>query len=85
MRTVADLILDLLAEKPRTGFEVTRALEDEHRILLRGREGVVYAALMELERAGMITSEVATRRGERERRVYDLPVLEDVSPKEGAK
>jgi PadR family transcriptional regulator PadR len=78
MATVADLILNVLAERPRSGFEITRALEDEHRVLLRGREGAVYAALLQLERAGFVTSEVVTVGEGRERRLYSLPVLRDV-------
>jgi DNA-binding PadR family transcriptional regulator len=82
MATVADLILDLLAERPRTGFEITRHLEDEHRVLLRGREGAVYVALLEMERSGYVSSrEVETGEGQ-SRRVYELPLLSDlgVSP-----
>ncbi|MEN8150597.1 MAG: helix-turn-helix transcriptional regulator [Planctomycetota bacterium] len=77
MPTVAELILDLLAVRPRTGFEITRALEDEHRVLLRGREGAVYAALLQLERAGFVTSDVGVTTSGKERRLYSLPVLQD--------
>jgi len=83
MVTVAELILDILSEGPRTGFEITRALEDEHRVLLRGREGAVYAALMELERKGYVVSEVRTVAEGVVRRTYDLPVLADVGAKSG--
>jgi len=78
MVTVADLILNLLAVRPRTGFEITRALEDEHRLLLRGREGTVYAALLEMERSGFVTSRVREVAEDRSRLFYELPVLEDV-------
>ena len=78
MPTVADLILNLLAVRPRTGFEITRALEDEHRVLLRGREGAVYAALLQLERADFVTSELGLLASGKERRIYSLPVLHDV-------
>jgi len=78
MATVADLILDLLAMRPLTGFEITRALEDEHRVLLRGREGAVYAALLELERSAYITSRESETDEGQSRRVYELPVLTDL-------
>jgi len=85
MPTVADLILNLLAIRPRTGFEITRALEDEYRVLLRGREGAVYAALLQLERTGFVTSDVGLTVAGKERRLYSLPLLQDVGRRaEGA-
>jgi DNA-binding PadR family transcriptional regulator len=78
MVTVADLILKLLEERPRTGFQITRLLQDRHGVLLRKREAAVYAALLELERSGYVVSREAEIAEGRTRRVYDLPVLEDL-------
>jgi DNA-binding PadR family transcriptional regulator len=82
--TVADLIQRLLAKGPVTGFEIARRLEADHKVPLAGREGVIYAALYELERGGFIESEVREREDGNSRRYYRLPVLADVNAGKGA-
>jgi DNA-binding PadR family transcriptional regulator len=73
--TLADLISDLLAEAPLTGFEITRALAERHGIPILGREGEVYVALVQLERLGWIESEWTPGPAGDRRRRYRLPVL----------
>ena len=75
---IADLILKILEERPRTGFQITRLLQDRHGVVLRRREAAVYAALLELERSGFVVSRETEVTEGRSRRVYDLPVLEDL-------
>ena len=72
--TIAELVIDLVARGPLTGFEIARALEIRHRVPVRGREGAVYAALLQLERDGWIEG-VPLEGGHRS---YSLPLLRDV-------
>jgi len=77
---LSDLIVDLVAERPLTGFEIARELDRRHQVVLRGREGALYAALVQMEREGFVE---AFREGDRWR--YRLPVLVDVGAAEAAR
>jgi DNA-binding PadR family transcriptional regulator len=77
--TLADLITDLLATGPLTGFEISRRLEQQCGIPLSGREGWLYAALIQLEREGWVESEWSAAEPGPRRRVYKLPVLVPVA------
>jgi DNA-binding PadR family transcriptional regulator len=50
------LILDLLKEKPRYGYEVIRALEDKFHGSYSPSPGIVYPTLQYLEDMGYVTS-----------------------------
>ena len=75
--SLAELIADLLAEGPLTGFEICRSLQHRHSVPLKGREGALYAALTQIGREGWIVSEKDPATG---RWRYMLPVLGDVGP-----
>lgn len=77
-QTLADLIVETLAQSPRDGFEICRILEVDHEVELRGREGALYAALLQLEREGWVESAWEERVDGSRRRVYGLPVLREV-------
>lgn len=82
-QTLADLVIGLVAERPRSGFEICQALEHRHGVALRGREGVIYAALVELEREGLVAGEnEPTPAGPRRR--YRVPVLRPADGPEAA-
>jgi DNA-binding PadR family transcriptional regulator len=72
--TLADVVADLVFRRPRTGFEIARALEARLGLSVRGREGALYAALLQLERDGGIEG----IRGRDGKTRYQLPVLRDV-------
>jgi DNA-binding PadR family transcriptional regulator len=76
--TLAELLIDLAAESPRSGLEFCQALQFHHGVVLRGREGAVYAALVQLEREGYLVGEFEETEDGRRRRRYRLPVLRDV-------
>ena len=73
--SLAELIADLLAEGPLTGFEICRSLQHRYPVPLKGREGALYAALTQIEREGWIVSEKDPATG---RWRYMLPVLSDM-------
>jgi DNA-binding PadR family transcriptional regulator len=51
------LILELLAEKPRHGYDIIKELEDRHSGMYRPSAGSVYPTLQMLEEGGFLTSE----------------------------
>lgn len=73
-QTLADLVIGLVAERPRSGFEICQELEGRHGVSLRGREGAIYAALVELEREGLVTGGFEETPAGR-RRLYRVPVF----------
>ena len=62
-------LLDVLADRAMTGFEIARAVDALRPGSLRGREGVLYPALMSLERQELVVAEWDVR-DEGRRRVY---------------
>ena len=62
-------LLDVLADRAMTGFEIARAVEHSIPGALTGREGVVYPALMSLERQDRVAADWEIRE-EGRRRVY---------------
>src|ERR1700749_2032847 len=56
------LILDLLAEKPRHGYEIIKALEERSKGFYVPSPGMVYPALTYLEEIGHATVETAGTR-----------------------
>ena len=51
------LILTLLREQPMYGFQVAKEIERRSEGALRFREGLLYPALHQLEREGLVESE----------------------------
>jgi DNA-binding PadR family transcriptional regulator len=82
MRTeesLADLIVEIVGDGPLTGLEITRALEERFHVVLRGREGVIYAALVRFVKAGFLERLTEEAPDGSIRQVYALPVLQDLS------
>ncbi|MHC4469497.1 MAG: helix-turn-helix transcriptional regulator [Planctomycetota bacterium] len=80
MRTeesLADLVVELVTDRPLTGLEITRALEERYHVVLRGREGALYAALVRFVREGFL-SRLTSDSDEGRQFLYSLPVLEDI-------
>jgi DNA-binding PadR family transcriptional regulator len=72
---LAELIQEILASGPRTGFELSRELRLGYRVDFSGREASLYAALLLMERKGWIVGRWDGG-GEEDRRLrYELPVL----------
>ena len=65
------LLLEVLSDRPMTGFEIARAVNREIPGGLAGREGTVYPALVALEREELVSAEWEVRE-EGRRRVYRL-------------
>jgi PadR family transcriptional regulator PadR len=66
------LILSLLEEQPMYGFQISREIERRSQGALRFREGLLYPALHQLEREGLVEAEWrASNQGPR-RKYYQL-------------
>jgi PadR family transcriptional regulator PadR len=66
------LILTLLSEEPRHGYEIGRLIESRSRGDLRFRVTSLYPVLYRMENRGWITSRWLEREGERRRNYYRL-------------
>jgi DNA-binding PadR family transcriptional regulator len=51
------VLLDLIKEKPRHGYEIMRALEDQSRGMYAPSAGVIYPTLQMLEEMGYVVSD----------------------------
>jgi DNA-binding PadR family transcriptional regulator len=65
------LILALLLEEPMYGYQIARELERRSDGYFGVGEGLLYPALHQMERAGLLTSEWRAR-GKRRRRYYAI-------------
>jgi PadR family transcriptional regulator PadR len=72
---VTTLILALLAEQPRYAYEILREAErrSDNQFLLK--EGTLYPALHQMERAGWLASEWRDSEAGRQRKYYRLTAL----------
>ncbi len=78
------LLLDILADRAMTGFEIARAMDAQRPGSLRGREGVLYPALMSLEHQDLVVADWDVR-NEGRRRVYrQTPTEEEAQVEERA-
>ena len=66
------LILSVLAEGPRHGYALARALEEKTEGALLMNEGVLYPTLHRLEREGCVAARWEPASAGRRRRVYSL-------------
>jgi len=64
------LILSLLAEQPMYGYQITRELERRSEGYFTMKEGLLYPALHQMERDGLLRSEWRTVAGARRRKYY---------------
>ena len=66
------LILALLEEGPRHGYELAKLIDDRTRGRLSFHVANVYTSLYRLERAGLIVGRWVEKAGQRRRRFYRL-------------
>jgi len=64
------LILSLLAEGPMYGYQMARELERRSEGYFEMKEGLLYPALHQMERDGLLASEWRTVGAERRRKYY---------------
>ena len=64
------LILSLLAEEPMYGYQIARELEGRSEGYFTMKEGLLYPALHQMERDGLLSSEWRTAVGARRRKYY---------------
>ena len=64
------LILSLLAEQPMYGYHIAQELERRSEGYFEMKEGLLYPALHQMERDGLLNSEWRTAAGERRRKYY---------------
>jgi len=70
--TVGVLILSLLAERPMYGYEILREAERRSARQFQMKEGTVYPALHQMERAGLLRGECRESETGRARKYYAL-------------
>jgi PadR family transcriptional regulator PadR len=66
------LILALLDEGPRHGYELAKLIDDRTRGQLSFHVANVYTSLYKLERAGLVSGRWLEKAGQRRRRFYRL-------------
>jgi len=66
------LILSLLEEQPMYGFQISREIERRSQGTLRFREGLLYPALHQLEREGLVEAEWQSSSQGPRRKYYQL-------------
>jgi PadR family transcriptional regulator PadR len=70
--TVGVLILSLLAERPMYGYEILREAERRSARQFQMKEGTLYPALHQMERAGLLKAEWREGETGRARKYYSL-------------
>jgi transcriptional regulator len=66
------LVLSLLEERPRHGYEIAQLIADRSEGAITFTSATLYPALHALERQGIIRGRWAAKSGERRRRFYSL-------------
>lgn len=66
------LVLSLLDERPRHGYELARTIEQQSGGAITFTSATLYPTLHTLERQGWLKAKWVDRAGERRRRYYDL-------------
>ncbi len=70
--TVVPILLRLLAERPRYGYELIKVVNERTDNLFQWKEGTIYPWLHRLEGEGAITSEWAESDQSRRRKYYRI-------------
>ena len=70
--TVGVLILSLLGERPTYGYEILQEAERRSASQFQMKEGTLYPALHQMERAGLLTAEWREGETGRARKYYSL-------------
>ena len=66
------LILSLLVEQPMYGYQIAQELEQRSEGYFEMKEGLLYPALHQMERNGLLSSEWRTVAGARRRKYYAI-------------
>jgi len=69
------LILAILDDRPRHGYDISRQIEERSRGVLSFHVATVYPILYRLEKRGLVTGQWIEKAGERRRRFYRLTLL----------
>lgn len=69
------LVLALLAERPRHGYELSRLIEERSGGSLQLHLASLYTLLYRLERKGLVAGRWVEKAGERRRRFYRLTAV----------
>ncbi len=73
--TTSTLILAVISEKQRHGYEIVQRVEQLSKGAFKWREGTVYPALHRLEKQGLIIGDWHLSESGRQRRVYAITPL----------
>ena len=73
--TTTTLLLAVIGEKQRHGYEIVQRVEQLSKGAFRWREGTVYPALHRLEKQGLIVGDWQLAESGRQRRVYTITPL----------
>jgi DNA-binding PadR family transcriptional regulator len=71
LSAVSPVILGFLADRPRSGYEIKKAVDRSTRFFWAASYGQIYPELRRLDRAGLVRGE-SRPSGGRARRVYEL-------------
>jgi transcriptional regulator len=69
------LILAILDDRPRHGYDISRQIEERSRGVLSFHIATFYPILYRLEKRGLVTGQWVEKAGERRRRFYRLTPL----------
>jgi PadR family transcriptional regulator PadR len=64
------VLLRLLQEEPKYGYQIVQELEERNDGYFEMQEGLLYPALHQMERDGLLTSEWRDANGKRRRKYY---------------
>ncbi|MDO3412196.1 helix-turn-helix transcriptional regulator [Saccharibacillus sp. CPCC 101409] len=67
-----DVILGLLSEQPRTGYEIKRHFEQFFSFFFDASYGTIYPTLIKMEKAELITKEAVRQEGKPDKNVYTI-------------
>ncbi|CAH0418088.1 PadR family transcriptional regulator [Periweissella ghanensis] len=67
-----DVVLGLLNDQPRTGYEIKDIFETRLAYFFDGTYGMIYPTLRKLEKDGMITKEVVFQEGKPNKNIYSI-------------
>lgn len=73
--TTTTLLLAVVAEKERHGYEIVQRVDQLSKGAFQWREGTVYPALHRLEKQGFVVGDWETSESGRQRRVYAITPL----------
>ncbi|MEP6598080.1 MAG: PadR family transcriptional regulator [Actinomycetota bacterium] len=72
MRTVGYALLGLLAERPRTGYEIAKVMKVPIGYMWSASHGRIYTELQSMNAVGFVTHQVVDGPGPRDNRIYTI-------------